>query len=133
MCGIAGFVASHKDCREEKLTVLAATMAATLAHRGPDDAGIWTDPAMGVALVDRAGMAYGLEVRVPFLDHRVIEYAWRLPPALKYNRRGGKPLLRRLLYRYVPAELVDRPKKGFFLSPSRLAPWPPARLGGGIA
>ncbi len=65
-----------------------------------------------LAKVDRASMAYSLEVRVPFLDHRVIEYAWRLPPALKYGSRG-KPLLRRLLYRYVPAELVDRPKRGF--------------------
>ena len=63
---------------------------------------------------DRASMACGLEVRVPFLDHRVVEFAWRLPPSLKYcNRAGSKHLLRRLLYRHVPPELVDRPKKGF--------------------
>jgi asparagine synthase (glutamine-hydrolysing) len=63
---------------------------------------------------DRASMAYSLEVRVPFLDHRVVEHAWRLPPALKYRKRAGsKHLLRRLLYRHVPPELVDRPKKGF--------------------
>jgi asparagine synthase (glutamine-hydrolysing) len=63
---------------------------------------------------DRASMAHGLEVRVPFLDHRVVEFAWRLPPALKYNKQGGsKRLLRRLLYRHLPPELVDRPKKGF--------------------
>jgi asparagine synthase (glutamine-hydrolysing) len=63
---------------------------------------------------DRASMAHGLEVRVPFLDHRVVEYAWRLPPALKYRKgAGSKHLLRRLLYRHVPPELVDRPKKGF--------------------
>ena len=63
---------------------------------------------------DRAGMAHSLEVRVPFLDHRVVELAWRLRPALKYDRQGGsKRLLRRILYRYVPPELVDRPKKGF--------------------
>jgi asparagine synthase (glutamine-hydrolysing) len=67
-----------------------------------------------LAKVDRASMAYSLEVRVPFLDHRVVEYAWRLPPALKYSKQAGsKHLLRHLLYRHVPPELVDRPKKGF--------------------
>ncbi len=66
-----------------------------------------------LAKVDRASMAYGLEVRVPFLDHHIVEYAWRLPPALKYASPGKKPLLRRPLYRYLPPELVDRPKKGF--------------------
>ena len=64
--------------------------------------------------VDRASMAHSLEVRVPLLDHRVVEYAWRLPPTLKYGRRSeNKRLLRHLLYRYVPRGLVDRPKKGF--------------------
>jgi asparagine synthase (glutamine-hydrolysing) len=62
--------------------------------------------------VDRSSMAYSLEVRVPILDHRVVEYAWRLPPALKCYRKS-KYLLRHLLYRYVPRHLVDRPKKGF--------------------
>lgn len=67
-----------------------------------------------LAKLDRAGMADSLEVRVPFLDHRIVEYAWRLPPALKYrNQEGMKHLLRRLLYRRVPRQLVDRPKKGF--------------------
>jgi asparagine synthase (glutamine-hydrolysing) len=67
-----------------------------------------------LAKVDRASMAYSLEVRVPFLDHRVVEYGWRLLPALKYDKQAGsKHLLRRLLYRHVPPELVDRPKKGF--------------------
>jgi asparagine synthase (glutamine-hydrolysing) len=67
-----------------------------------------------LAKVDRASMAYSLEVRVPFLDHRVVEYAWRLPPALKYcSRAGSKHLLRQLLYRHVPRGLVDRPKRGF--------------------
>ncbi len=64
--------------------------------------------------VDRSSMAHGLEVRVPLLDHRLVEFAWSLPPAFKYGRRSeSKRLLRRLLYQYVPRGLVDRPKKGF--------------------
>lgn len=59
--------------------------------------------------VDRAAMATSLETRAPFLDHRVLEYALRLPTPLIQ----GKPLLKKLLYRRVPQTLVDRPKKGF--------------------
>ncbi len=67
-----------------------------------------------LAKLDRTTMAFGLEARVPFLDLRVVEYAWRLPPALKRRDRAGvKPLLRSILRDELPAELVDRPKRGF--------------------
>ena len=66
-----------------------------------------------LAKVDRAGMAVSLESRIPFLDPQVSALAARIDPALNFTNGGGKDILKQLLYRHIPRELVDRPKAGF--------------------
>ncbi len=63
--------------------------------------------------VDRSGMYHSLETRIPLLDRDVIEFAWSLPLEYKYDGIETKKILKDILYRYVPKEMMDRPKKGF--------------------
>jgi asparagine synthase (glutamine-hydrolysing) len=63
--------------------------------------------------IDRAAMGASLETRVPFLDHKVVEFAWTLPQSIKYRNGQTKWPLRELLYRHIPKKLIDRPKMGF--------------------
>jgi asparagine synthase (glutamine-hydrolysing) len=118
--------------------LLQRSFSAANAYRDPAEAMMLADtqtylPNDILVKVDRAAMAHSLETRAPFLDPRVFEAAWRLPPSLRISDGSGKRVLKNILERLVPKTLIDRPKMGFGIPidswlRGELRPWADALL-----
>lgn len=106
--------------------VIGASEPRTILSNAPSELNCLTGTARMMALdtlsylsddiltkVDRAAMGVSLETRVPMLDHRVVEFAWTLPESYRFRDGLSKWILRQVLYRHVPRQLIDRPKMGF--------------------
>ncbi len=93
-----------KELLEENYSTLAYMMAIDYQTYLPDDI---------LQKVDRATMSVGLEGREPFLDHRIIEWAAQLPMVYKYNKGKKKSIIKDIVHKYLPEEMMDRPKTGF--------------------
>ena len=122
-CIYDDFIIHWQDSRE---LVMGSDKLSTILNRSNDSLGfedqrslmMYLDlvtylPDCILAKVDRAAMGVSLETRVPYLDDRVIEFAWKLPLSMKFRNGKGKWILRKILCRYVPEEMVERPKMGF--------------------
>ena len=100
----------HLSNQKRKLNAMEQQALFDINYYLPDDL---------LTKVDRASMHFALETRVPYLDHRVIEYAINIAPELKFNNNISKYILKEILYKYVPKELFDRPKQGFSIPLSK--------------
>lgn len=120
------YQALHRHWRDEDEIVLCEQRRNSLIEQEDDWADVpdrrqqwmWLDtmtylPDDILVKVDRASMAVGLEARVPLLDHRVVEFAWSLPPEMKFQQDEGKTILKEILFDFVPRETLERPKTGF--------------------
>lgn len=118
-----GLVSHHRD--PGTLVIGGQEPSTLLTDNAPDLAGLCdVQRMMALDLVtylpddilvkmDRAAMGVSLETRIPFLDHRIVEFAWTLPQSIKLRNGQPKWPLRQVLYRHVPRELIERPKMGF--------------------
>ncbi len=103
---------------------LTAEHYAAAATQDPLNRALFVDfntllPDQVLAFVDRLSMAHSVEVRPPFLDHRLIELAATIPGHLKINQNGVKQLLKRAVRGIVPDAVIDRPKEGFLMPTSQ--------------